>query len=289
MYPFPHYHEKKTLGCQHIRSEYVLSRPVFSLQIVVHAQTKKTPFYPQLRRFRQNNYHQLQPSTKGVYEKSSIFLHGILTTTLRILELSNIALYTIDFYEGISQLELRTDILRLLEIIKKTVAFLGKLDEDGKPQPFATGFFVSLGGILHLVTAKHVIVDPENESPRDAGMLVFYNGKDGRIRSRSIDDLKRLNFTWVFHKKREVDIGILPFHYDPNNDDIEAVPDNFFFSDKLYEVYDVFFLSYQPGVKIEQKILPIIRGGTISLINEDNTFFIDGASFPGNMWQSSVS
>lgn len=159
---------------------------------------------------------------------------------------------------------------------------MGKLDEDGKPQPFATGFFVLLGGILHLVTAKHVIVDPENESPRDAGMLVFYNGKDGRIRSRSIDDLKRLNFTWVFHKKREVDIGILPFHYDPNNDDIEAVPDNFFFSDKLYEVYDVFFLSYQPGVKIEQKILPIIRGGTISLINEDNTFFIDGASFPGN-------
>lgn len=162
------------------------------------------------------------------------------------------------------------------------MAFLGKLDKDGIPQPSATGFFVSLDGILHVVTAKHVIVDPENESPRDDAMLVFYNGKDGRIRSRSIDDLKRLNFTWVFHKKREVDIGILPFHYDPNNDDIEAVPDNFFFYDKLYEVYDVFFLSYQPGIKIEQKILPIIRGGTISLINEDNTFFIDGASFPGN-------
>jgi hypothetical protein len=128
------------------------------------------------------------------------------------------------------------------------VAFLGRFGEDGKPQPGATAFFVSIGGILHLVTAKHVVVDPGNDSPRDAGMLVFYNGKDGRIRWRSIDDLKRMNFTWVFHKKREVDIGILPFYYEPTNDDIEAVPDNFFFYDKLYEVYDVFFLSYQPGI-----------------------------------------
>ncbi len=98
------------------------------------------------------------------------------------------------------------------------MAFLGKLDKDGIPQPSATGFFVSLDGILHVVTAKHVIVDPENESPRDYAMLVFYNGKDGRIRSRSIDDSNKFNFTWVFHKKRKVDIGILPFHYDPNND-----------------------------------------------------------------------
>src|SRR5215469_17169831 len=138
---------------------------------------------------------------------------------------------------------------------------------------------VSLGGILHLVTAKHVVVNPENESYRDAGMLVFYNGS---IRWRSIDDLKRSNVNWVFHRKREVDIGMLPFIYDPTNDDIEAVPDSFFFHDKLYEVYDVFFLSYQPGIRIDHRVSPIIRGGTISLINEDNTFLIDGSSFPGN-------
>jgi hypothetical protein len=47
-------------------------------------------------------------------------------------------------------------------------------------------------------------------------------------------------------------------------------------------VYDVFFLSYQPGIEIQQRVSPIIRGGTVSLINEDNTFLIDGASFPGN-------
>jgi Trypsin-like peptidase domain len=161
------------------------------------------------------------------------------------------------------------------------VVFLGRLDE-GKPQPCATGFFVSINNILHLVTAKHVVVDPENESPTDAGMLVFYNGKDGRIRWRSIDDLKGSNITWLFHEKREVDIGILPFKYEPTNDDIQAVPDNFFFSDQLYEVYDVFFLSCQPGVEIQQRVPPIIRGGTISLINENNTFLIDGSSFPGN-------
>jgi hypothetical protein len=162
------------------------------------------------------------------------------------------------------------------------VAFLGRLNEEGKPQPSATGFFVSLGGILHLVTAKHVIVNPKNESYLDDGMLVFYNGKDGTIRWRSIDNLKRSNINWVFHRKREVDIGMLPFIYDQANDDIEAVPDSFFFHDKLYEVYDVFFLSYQPGIKIDQRVSPIIRGGTISLINEDNTFLIDGSSFPGN-------
>jgi len=50
------------------------------------------------------------------------------------------------FYEGISQLAWRIDILRLLDLIKKTVAFLGKIDKEGKPQPSATGFFVSLGG-----------------------------------------------------------------------------------------------------------------------------------------------
>ena len=162
------------------------------------------------------------------------------------------------------------------------MAFLGRLNEDGKPEPSATGFFVSLGGILHLVTARHVVVNLENESYRDAGMLVFYNGKDRRIRWRSIDDFKRSNITWVFHRKREVDIGMLPFIYEPANDDIDAVPDSFFFHEKLYEVYDVFFLSYQPGIKIEQRVSPIIRGGTISLINEDNTFLIDGSSFPGN-------
>ena len=162
------------------------------------------------------------------------------------------------------------------------MVFLGRLNQDGKPQPSATGFFVSLGGILHLVTAKHVVVNPENESYRDAGMLVFYNGKDRSIRWRSIDELKRSNVNWVFHRKREVDIGMLPFIYDPANDDIEAVPDSFFFHEELYEVYDVFFLSYQPGIKIDQRVSPIIRGGTISLVNEDNTFLIEGSSFPGN-------
>jgi hypothetical protein len=62
------------------------------------------------------------------------------------------------------------------------VTFLGRLNEDVKPEPCATGFFISLGGILHLMTAKHVVADPENERYMDAGMLVFYNRKDGRIR-----------------------------------------------------------------------------------------------------------
>ena len=41
-------------------------------------------------------------------------------------------------------------------------------------------------------------------------------------------------------------------------------------------------MSYQPGIEITNKINPIIRTGTISIINEDKTYFIDGFAFPGN-------
>jgi len=115
-------------------------------------------------------------------------------------------------------------------------------------------------------------------------MIAFFNSKDGRIASRSIEEIKR-NFSvdWIFHEKKEVDIAIIPFGLDPQNDDVKIISDDMFISiERLFELYDVFFLSYQPGMQPQKKISPIIRAGTISVINEDKTFYIDASAFPGN-------
>jgi hypothetical protein len=114
-------------------------------------------------------------------------------------------------------------------------------------------------------------------------MLVFFNSIDGSIQARSLDDFKNnFGLRWIFHNNREVDIGMIPFPVDLEHDDLKTVPDNLFLSsDNYYEIYDVFFLSYQPGINVQRKISPIIRSETISLMNDDNTFFID-AAFPGN-------
>lgn len=119
----------------------------------------------------------------------------------------------------------------------------------------------------------------------DDRLCAFFNLKgDGGIGTRRIKEIKtRFGVDWIFHNKAEVDIAIIPLGLDPEKDDVKVMPDNLFLaSDSLFELYDVFFLSYQPGVKFGAKISPIIRSGTISLINEDNTFYIDASAFPGN-------
>jgi hypothetical protein len=181
---------------------------------------------------------------------------------------------------------LRTPIFskRLLEQFRKTVVFLGGFNEKGEIAPQATGFLVTINNIFPLVTAKHVVFDIKKESFIDNSMLMFFNTLDGKIQLRSIDQIKSsFECNWIFHQNREVDIAIMPFGYDQQNDDVRFVPDNVFLSaEQLYEVYDIFFLSYQPGIRIQQKILPIFRSGIISLMNEDYTFYIDAAAFPGN-------
>ena len=94
---------------------------------------------------------------------------------------------------------------------------------------------------------------------------------------------RKFGVDWVFHKNAEVDIAIIPFGLDPQKDDVKVIPDNLFLPpDRLFELYDVFFMSYQPGVKFEERVSPIFRSGTISIINEDKTFYVDASAFPGN-------
>ena len=162
--------------------------------------------------------------------------------------------------------------------------FLGRKTEDEKPWFSATGFLISVNNVLHLATAKHVVVNMETGEELDKGMQVFFNLKSRKIGSRSLDTLKRrLNVRWIFHEKPEVDVAVIPFTANPSKEDVAVISDEMFLSSrKLFELYDVFYLSYQPGLEQKRKISPLVRGGQISLIEPDKTFYIDGFAFPGN-------
>lgn len=172
----------------------------------------------------------------------------------------------------------------LIDQIKKAIVFIGRINEKDEPDFYATGFLVRAREIIHLLTAKHVIKHPITGKFIDKEMVAFFNMKDGKIGFRSIEELKNnYEISWIFHENYDVDIALIPFPVNPEREDVRTIPEHFFLKpDKLFEIYDVFFLSYQPGIHPQKKILPIIRSGTISLINDDKTFFIDASAFPGN-------
>jgi hypothetical protein len=174
--------------------------------------------------------------------------------------------------------------VKLVDEIKKTVVFIGKIDKEEKPFFYATGFLVRVQNIYYLLTAKHVVANMETGKLQDDGMLIFFNSKDGSIASRSIENIKqKYKVNWIFHKNAEVDVAIIPFGIDLQKDDVKVIPDNLFLlSDRIFELYDVFFLSYQPGIEPQRKISPVIRSGIISIINNDKSFYIDASAFPGN-------
>jgi hypothetical protein len=168
--------------------------------------------------------------------------------------------------------------------IKKTVVFLGKKSEKGESGLSATGFLLSIHGIPHLTTAKHVVVRPETGESLDSDMLAYFNLKQGGIGSRPIEEIKRdFGVRWIFHEDANVDIAMIPFGLNRDEDDVKTFPDNMFVAlETLSELYDIFFLSYQPGIEPQDRISPVLRTGTISLVNADYTFYIDAAAFPGN-------
>ncbi len=83
----------------------------------------------------------------------------------------------------------------LIRDIKKTIVFLGEVDEKGQPYFHATGFLVQIKGVFHLVTAKHVIVETKNGKFTgkliDDSIGVFFNTKDGRMDFRSLNAMKK--------------------------------------------------------------------------------------------------
>ena len=173
--------------------------------------------------------------------------------------------------------------LELLRQIKKTVVFLGVV-KDGTQVPHATGFLVRVKGIYHLLTAKHVIFNSETGERTDQELHAFFNLKSGGADARAIADIKKFfAVDWILHDNSEVDIAVLPFGLNEKKDDVLTIPDDLFLEvTEDFELYEIFFLSFQPGIAIQERIIPFFRAGIISRFNEDNTFYVDASAFPGN-------
>ena len=183
---------------------------------------------------------------------------------------------------------------KLFDDLKQTVVFLGHLKQEIKdkkeyivPVPTATGFLVGIDNIFHLITAKHVIANKVNNKYKinDENMHVFFNDKNEKLKIRSLSEIKnKYKDDWIFHADPNIDIAIIPFMIDPKKDNLKVIPEDIFIDDinKISELYGVFFLSYQPGIKLRNKIQPIFRSGIISSIQSNDILYIDAAAFPGN-------
>lgn len=168
--------------------------------------------------------------------------------------------------------------------VKKTMCYIGKIGNSNEPIPIASGFFLRIKGIYHLTTAKHVIYNKKTNQVEDDQLFVFVNRKDGKLFAQPIKSFREnKQINWIFHDNSQIDIAMIPFGLDPEQWDIKVIADNSFADlSAVNELNDVFFISYQPGIVFRNKIDPIIRKGTISRINDNKSFYIDGFAFPGN-------
>lgn len=180
----------------------------------------------------------------------------------------------------------RTD----LDQIKKTILFIGafELNESGKKRsvPSGTASLISVGGINHLITAKHVVCELDDNGKvlvEKRDLFVFGIGKEGKPVAVS---LKRADSPWFFHDLENVDLAITPFIMDEAIFDSKSFPTDLFIKpEDVYETNDVFFISYQPdisNIEVDNGINPIVRKGMISRVNSNGTYYIDGSAFPGN-------
>jgi hypothetical protein len=166
----------------------------------------------------------------------------------------------------------------ILEEIKKSVIFFGIVKGD-KQYFTGTGCVISLNNVFHLVTAKHVVI---NDSGLTKDLCIFVNDKEGQLSVIKVAEIKdRFNTEWMVHKNKDVDLAIIPFpiHKETSTKRIHR---NMISSiDQISLLDDVFFLAYQPEIDIN-RVDPILRIGSISFINKDKSFYIDGTVFPGN-------
>lgn len=175
-----------------------------------------------------------------------------------------------------------------IDQVKTTVVFLGVVDEKGNPNYKGTACVLQVSGIFHLLTAKHMVVEQKDGAFTgkriDQDLVIFFNRTDGSVGKRAIQTLKTdFKVDWIFHHDDRVDLALIPFGIDLKSDDVRAIPDDLFLGpEALHELDEVFFLSYQPELKANDKVRPIYRSGTVSLLLPDKTFILDGFAFPGN-------
>lgn len=175
-----------------------------------------------------------------------------------------------------------------IRTMKKTIVFLGNDNDKGQPEFHASASIIQVNGVLHLLTARHVVSEFKDGRVTgkliDDALIAYFNKKDGTIGKRRITDLKKkFGVAWVFHPNMSVDLALIPFSIDENNDDFLAIPDTYFLGmEGLSELMNVFFVSFQPGVGKADHVRPLYRPGTVAITFPDKTYYIDGAAFPGN-------
>lgn len=156
----------------------------------------------------------------------------------------------------------------------KTTVLIGV--QEKKFRPVATGFLFNFQHKFLLVTCRHV-------AEEDKGNFhIVFNLKDGKIASRPLSSLKeKYNLDWRFHEKE--DIAAIIFGIDINKDDLQLIPENFVESYENLDIGDdVFFLGYPMGITSKESVYPLARSGIISTKFGNETFIIDGNSYPGN-------
>lgn len=175
---------------------------------------------------------------------------------------------------------------KLISDVKQAVVFLGhqEVQKNGtiKNVYEGTGCIIDIDNFFHVLTAKHVITRKGKVPAKD--MKFFLNRKDGTVSIYSFEEIKKkYDVNWVFPKDLNVDLAIIPIGLNIKQDLFKILPQDLFQStEKLYELYDAFFLSYQPGAVDDELISPVVRTATLSLIKPNGTFLIDGSAFPGN-------
>jgi hypothetical protein len=99
--------------------------------------------------------------------------------------------------------------MRLLPIIQDCVVFLGweASPEEGGIDPIGTAFLLEHEGIGHLVTAQHVAM-----GIGDNPFVFRFNRKSGGSHIFHIDPLRH-SIQWGCHSNPNVDVAILPFHW----------------------------------------------------------------------------
>lgn len=170
----------------------------------------------------------------------------------------------------------------LLDQIRKSVVFIGNATADDR-DIVATGFLILVDHVVHLVTAKHVVCDRRTGQPHDGPLVIHVNDRHDGVIVQPLETIRKTyGVDWVFHRRHLADVAMIPFAIDPDREDVVAIPLEMFADvADLHELDDVFTLSYQPDID-SKRVTPFIRSGTIGLINQDRTFYIDAAVFPGN-------
>ncbi len=172
--------------------------------------------------------------------------------------------------------------------IKQTILYLGHMNQKNESVFTGTGCCLNIDGMMHLVTARHVVFDRDanGQLQERTGLYAFCNSPDGVMSGSPINRTRKRGCKWLVSKDDAVDITVIPLVLAEKMQVVKAVPQSLWVgADELVETCQVFYLSYQPGitsVENDAAVKPIMRQGMISRINDDGSFYIDGAAFPGN-------